>query len=775
MSTTAVDVSNSRMCADSSNQQQVDQHLHSLQSAIASLVADAGEADSIRKVGRRRFLKLTGIAGGGFALATCLPAQRVRADDAASGEQLVLNAFVEVNLDGKVTIYAHTPEMGQGVKTSLPMIIAEEMGADWEDVTVVRAPVNERKYGTQRAGGSTSTPREWNPMRRAGAAARTLFINAAAKQMGVAPAELYTAHSNVVHKGSGESLPFSALVAQAAQEKMPNVASLTFKDRKDYFLLGKYISGVDNPALVTGEPLFGLDVQLPNMLHAVFVKCPAFYGKVVSANLETIKSLPGVVDAFVVKGNDDAEELLDGVAIVAQSTWQALQARNRLKVEWDESNASKDDWNVLQTQATKIAQGDGARQITAVGNVAAEFDNPNNKVVQSFYTHPYVAHACMEPMNCTAHYRAESNTLEVWSPTQAPGRIPPAAQRVLGIPEDNVTVHQRRMGGAFGRRGRVDFSLEAAAISKRVNAPVKVTWAREDDMTHDLYRGGGFFAFKGAVDRQGKLVAMQTHLIGAGMNGRANTGTSLSAAEFPALCLKNYRSAVTLQETLTPCGAWRAPGSNVTAWGMQSFLAEMAHAAGRDYVEFLLEIMGEPRWFKPGNVRSLNTGRAAGVIKLAAEKAGWGKYLPKGRGMGMAFHFCHAAHVAEVAEISVDADKRITVHNITVAVDIGPIVNRSGATAQVEGAITDGFSTMMGLQVTFKNGRIQENNFHQYPMLRIAKAPTIDVHFIESDYDPTGVGEPALPPIAPAIANAIFAVTGQRVRSMPLSKEGYTV
>ena len=752
-----------------------EQRLYSLQSAVDAFASKKSSAGEVRKVGRRHFLKLTGVAGGGFALATCLPVPQTQAVDTASGKQLVLNAFVEVDLDGRVTIYAHTPEMGQGVKTSLPMIIAEEMGADWDDVTVVRAPVNEGKYGTQRAGGSTSTPREWNPMRRAGAAARALFINAAAKQLGVAPSELYTAHSKVIHKSRGDSLPFSALVAKAAQETLPDVAALTFKDRKDYFLLGKYISGVDNPALVTGEPLFGMDVQLPNMLHAVFIKSPAFYGKVASANLEQIKAMPGVVDAFVIEGNNDIEELLDGVAIVAKSTWQAFQAKNRLQVQWDESSASKDDWETLQAQAVKIAQGDGARQITAVGNVNAEFDNPNNKVIESFYTHPYVAHACMEPMNCTAHYRAESNSLAVWSPTQAPARIPEAVQRVLGIPENNVTVHQRRMGGAFGRRGRVDFSLEAAAISKRMNAPVKVTWTREDDMAHDLYRGGGFFAFKGAVNSQGELVAMQTHLIGAGMNGRAQTGTGLSAAEFPALCLKNYRSAITLQETLVPCGAWRAPASNVTAWGIQSFLAEAAYAAKRDYVELLLEIMGEPRWFEPGNTRSLNTGRAIGVITLAAEKAGWGKYLPKGRGMGMAFHFCHAGHIAEVAEVSVDADKRITVHNITAAVDIGPVINRSGATAQVEGAITDGFSTMMGLQVTFKNGRVQENNFHQYPMLRIAKAPKVDVHFIESDYDPTGVGEPALPPIAPAIANAIFAATGQRVRSMPLSKEGYTV
>ena len=749
---------------------------HKISPALRSAMQGQTAAKASSGVNRRTFFKLTGTASGGFALASYVGNQALAADGEDAGDQLSLNAFVEVGLDGRVTLYAHTPEMGQGVKTSLPMIIAEELGADWNDVTVVGAPVDlDKKYGEQRAGGSTSTPREWNPMRRAGAAARTMFINAAAKQMGVSAELLRAENSKVINRETQENLTFAELASKAAQERVPAADTLTFKARADYQLLGTRISGVDNPALVNGEPLFGLDVQLPNMLYAVYEKCPAFFGTVKSANLDHVKTLPGVVDAFILQGNDNELELLDGVAIVAKSTWQAMQARQALTVEWDESKASKDDWQAFSEQAKQIAKTKGDREITSVGDVEAEYSNADNTVLESFYTHPFVAHACMEPMNCTARYNAEKNSMEVWAPTQAPGRIFGMVEKLHGIPQRNVTVHQTRMGGGFGRRSRTDFSAEATAIAKRINGAVKLTWSREDDMTHDLYRAGGFFAMKGAVNKEGKVAAMETHLIGTQLRGSATTGTRLSAEEFPALNLPNYRAAMSLMDSLTPCGPWRAPGSNVTAWAVQSFLSELAHAAGRDYVEFLIEMMGEPRWFEPGNIRSLNTGRAVDVIKMAAEKSGWGKTLAQGHGMGLAFHFCHAGHVAQVAEISVDSSKKLTLHNITAVVDIGPIVNLSGATAQVQGAITDGLSTTLGLEITMQNGRIQQNNFHQYNMLRIRKAPAIDVHFIQSEYDPTGIGEPALPPLAPALGNAIFAATGHRVRTMPLAKEGYTV
>lgn len=743
-----------------------------------NIQADDATINSSTGISRRTFFKASIVAGGGLALAAYVGPKALSFVKNIRNS-LALDAFVEIGIDGQVILFAHTPEMGQGVKTSLPMIIAEELGVNWDDVTVLTSAVDEERFGQQRAGGSRSTPNNWNLMREAGAAAREMLVGAAAKQTGHDRDEFYTENSFVIHKPSDTRIPFKDLAAKAAMEKVPSARGLTFKDKKDYKIIGTAVTGVDNKALVTGESLFGVDVQLPGMLYAVYEKCPAFFGKVKSANLDEIKALPGIVDAFVLEGNDNELQLLDGVAIVAKSTWQAMSALQKLKVEWDEKTASKDDWYKISQEAKTIAQTNGQREISHVGNVNEQYADSDNKVLESFYTHPFVAHACMEPMNCTASYDAEKNTMEVWVPSQVPSRIYGVVEGLLGVPRANITIHQTRMGGAFGRRGRTDFSTEATQIAKRMNAPVKLTWTREQDMTHDLYRAGGFHSMKGAVDKEGKLAAFETHLIGTGLKGEPTSGTRLSAAEFPGLCAKNYRASMSLIDTLTPCGPWRAPGSNVTGFAVQSFIAELAHAANRDHLEFLLEIMGEPRWFEEGNIRSLNTGRAADVIKLAAEKAGWGKALPKGHGLGLAFHFSHAGHVAEVAEVSVEqldnGKKKLHVHNITAAVDIGPVINMSGAKAQVEGSIIDGLSTMLDLQITMQNGRIQENNFHQYNLMRIRHTPKVDMHFIQSDNMPTGIGEPALPPLAPAIGNAIFAATGERIRSMPLSKEGFVV
>jgi isoquinoline 1-oxidoreductase beta subunit len=332
------------------------------------------------------------------------------------------------------------------------------------------------------------------------------------------------------------------------------------------------------------------------------------------------------------------------------------------------------------------------------------------------------------------------------------------------------------MGGSFGRRRFQDYSCEVTAIAKRFEVPIKLLWSREDDLRHDQYRPGGVYAFKGAVSREGRVVAMQNHLIGPSVRGVATNGTRLGPDEFPALNIDHYRAAVSLIDTNTPTGSWRAPGSNATGWAVQSFINELAHAASRDPVELLIEMMGEPRWFQEGSTGSLNTGRAVDVIKLAAEKSGWGKTLPAGRGMGIAFHFSHAGHVAEVAEVSVDSNNKVTIHKITAAVDIGPVINMSGALKQVQGAVLDGISTLAGLEVTLKDGVVQQDNFHQYTLLRMKNAGTeIDAHFIQSDNHPTGLGEPALPPLMPAVCNAIFAVTGKRVRQLPITREGFFV
>ena len=735
----------------------------------------AGTASARVSLDRRTFLKASTMAGAGFSLATYLTPGALQAQDSDPSDQLELNAFVEIGLDGAINIYAHCPEKGQGIKTSLPMIVADELGADWNDVTVVRAPFNEARYGTQRAGGSTSTPREFDPMRRAGAAARTMLIGAAARRLSVDPSLFTTQNSRVVHRTSGASLTFAELALDAARQPVPDVDTLFFKPRAEYTIIGTRVPDVDIDTIATGHPLYGSDLQLPDMLYAVYEKCPATYGRVVSANLDHIKAMPGIVDAFLVTGNDNVGELLDGVAIVARSTWQAFKAKQQLEVEWNTALASKDDDRDIFARAQVIAKAPWPtdNQITATGDVESQFDSDLTTTVTSTYQFPYLSHAVMEPMNCTAHYHADTNSLEIWAPTRQPQLTVASMGNVFGIPAENVTLHMMRMGGSFGRRRVQDYSCEAVAIARRFNVPVKLQWTREDDMMHDQYRPGGVYAFKGAVSREGRVVAMQNHLIGPSVRGVATAGTRLGRDEFPALNIDHYRSAMSLIDTNTPSGSWRAPGSNATGWAVQSFIHELAVAAGRDHVELLIEMMGEPRWFEEGSMGSLNTVRAVEVIKLAAEKSGWGKPLPAGHGLGIAFHFSHNGHVAEVAEVSVDANKKVTVHRVTAAVDIGPVINLSGAEKQVQGAVLDGISTLRGLEITMRDGVVQQDNFHQYNILRMKDAVTvIDAHFIQSDFHPTGLGEPALPPLMPAVCNGIFAVTGIRVRKLPITKEG---
>ena len=666
--------------------------------------------------------------------------------------------------------------MGQGIKTALPMIIAEEMGAKWSDVEVLQSPVDSSRFGRQGAGGSTTIPRSFDKMRTLGASAREMFISAASVAMELPRAELKARDSTVIHQ-SGRFLSFGDLAALAVKQSVPDPKSLVFKNREDYTIIGTSVSGVDNLEISTGLARFGIDTRVPGMLYGAYQKCPAIGGRPRKANLDEIKKLPGIRDAFIVKGNGNVRELSDGIAIVGTSTWAVFDAKKQLVVEWDESDASKDSWMEMVARANDIKDKPGDTSVTRLGNVDAEFANSSNTTLGALYEYPFVAHLCLEPMNCTAHYKTGTHgakdTLEIWIPTQIPARVYPVAKSMFGLNEDQVILHQMRLGGSFGRRTSNEYVCEVIEMSRRVGAPVKHTWTREDDIRHDFYRSGGFQSVKGSVDRNGKLVAWQNHFIGMSIDGRPASGSRLRDSEFPMLNVKNVRATQTLFDIDTPCGPWRAPGANTNGFVVQSFIHELAHAAGRDHLEFLLEIMGEPRWLDPGNIRSLNTDRAGKVIRLAAEKAGWGRKMPDGHGLGLAFHFSHAAHIAEVAEVSVSDNKKLTVHNVIVAVDVGPIINMSGAKSQVEGAVIDGLSTMMGQKITMQDGRIEQSNFHDYKVLRIPDAPTVECHFIQSDFSPTGLGEPALPPLAPAVGNAIFAATGHRVRRMPLSEEGY--
>ncbi len=734
-------------------------------------------------VRRRTFLRIAGVSGGGLVLGFYLGARRAAArtgekgggDAKAAAKELAPNAYLRIGSDDSVLIYSKGPEIGQGIKTAFALIVAEELDADWAHVRVEQAPIQPSVYGRQSAGGSRSIPMAWDELRRAGATARAMLVQAAAKRWEIAPEQCSTSRGVVSERGGSRRATYGELASAAAELPVPDASALTLKKREEYRLLGTRVTGVDNRKLVTGEPLFGIDQSVPAMLHAVFEKCPAPGGRVREANLDEIARLPGVVRAFVLEGTGRVNEVMPGVAIVARSTWAALEARRQLRVRWDESQAAKDSWSASLARAEALARSKepGAQKLRETGQIDAAFERAKKRV-EGFYVYPFVAHAPLEPQNTTASYR--DGEIEIWAPTQTPDRALGDVARVLGMAPDRITIHQTRAGGGFGRRLINDPICEAAVISREMGAPIKLQWTREDDMAHDFYRVGGFHALKGAVDENGRLAAWQNHFISFSSDGKQPvSGGNIDDAEFPALLVENFRLTQTLLPLQTPCGPWRAPRSNAIAFAVQSFLHELSAAARRDHRDFLLELMGEPRWLKPGDPYALHTGRAADVIRLACDEAGWGKKLPKGRGLGLAFHFSHAGHFAEVAEVSVDKNKKVTVHRVTVAGDIGPIVNRSGAENQCEGSVIDGLSTMLALELSLENGRIAPANFDGYAMLRIGNAPPVDVHFIESDFPPTGVGEPALPPVAPAVCNAIFAATGERVRTLPLTRSGYSV
>jgi isoquinoline 1-oxidoreductase beta subunit len=732
---------------------------------------------------RRGFIKLTGVAGGGLVLALSLgPAARKALAQASGGMAFNANPYVQIEPSGKVVLFAKNPEVGQGVKTSLPMIVAEELDADWRTVEVRQSIISQQLYGLQLAGGSTSIPMNYTALRRAGATARAMLVAAAAKNWNVPASELTTEASTVRHARTNRSATYGELAEAAAALPVPDAAGVTLKQKGDFKLLGTRVTGVDNEKLVRGEPLFGIDQRVPNMVYATYTKAPAIGAKAVSANLDEVRKMPGVKSAFIVEqqGNPMVFDLggapaaLSGVAVVASTTYAALQAKKALRVQWDETGASKDSWGAAVTEAKAFAAKTPQQVLGQAGDVDAAFASA--KPVEAFYTYHYVAHSDLEPQNCTAWFKGDS--VEVWAPTQTPQAAVGAVARIAGVPPDKVTLHQLRGGGGFGRRLANDSVCEAVLISKQAGGiPVKVQWTREDDMAFDFYRAGGFMALKASTDAAGKLAAYQNHFITFSADGRTPVVSgNIDRNEFPANVLSNQRMAQSLIASRVPTGPWRAPGSNVIAFCIQSFLNECAVAANRDYVDFLVELMGEPRPLTPDPFGGVfHTGRAVSVIKAVAERSGWGRTLPRGRGLGLAFHFSHQGHFAEVAEVSVDASKKVAVHKVWVVADIGPIVNLSGAENQCQGSVIDALSTAMGLKITFENGRVEQTNFHQYPILRMDKAPEIDVHFLDTDYAPTGCGEPAFPPAAPAIANAIFAATGRRVRTLPFSEEGYSV
>lgn len=717
------------------------------------------------ELSRRHFLKAGAAAGGGLLLSFALPAAA-----AGAAEGATLNAYVRIAADGAVTIMATNPEIGQGVKTMLPMLIAEELDADWSRVSTEQALANTTVYGRQVAGGSMATPINWEPMRRIGAAGRQMLLAAAAQRWQVPAAECRTEAGVVHHDASGRSLGYGELATAAAALPAPDPDTLPLKDPKQFRIIGRPVPGVDNPAIVRGEPLFGIDVELPGMLYAVYEKCPVYGGRIASANVDEIRKLPGVKTAFIVRGDRDPTALVDGVAIVARSWWAAQRARRSLKVEWQDQGGSGDV--DFARRAAELVKQAPQLTLTRDGDVAAALADAD-QVLEADYYYPFLAHATLEPQNCTVQVR--DGEVEIWAPTQNPEPGRELVAQVVGVPADKVKIHMFRCGGGFGRRLINDFMVEAAAIAKAVDAPVKLLWSREDDMRHDFYRPAGFHHFKAGLDRHGKLTAFRNHFVSFGADGEFVRSAGMSPHEFPARFVDNLEYVASLQALSVPTGPLRAPGSNALAFAYQSFLDELAHAAGRDPLEFALELLGAPRVLpvppgsRPGSP-PYDTGRMRKVLQTVADMSGWKDRasLPARSGLGMASYYSHRGYFAEVVKTSVADDGAIKVENVWIAGDVGSqIINPLNAHNQVQGSVIDGIGESFQA-IEIDNGRTRQGNFNDFPLLRMAAAPKVDVQFVPSDNPPTGLGEPALPPVVPALCNAIYAATGVRLRKLPI-------
>ena len=731
-------------------------------------------SNQIANTERRDFLKISlGLAlssSGGISMMSLASAE-------ASG---TLNAYVNINADGSVTIYGPNPEVGQGVNTSLPMIVAEELDAAWEDVICEAAPV-QQQYGMQFAGGSLSIPMRWDEMRKMGATAREMLCRAAASQWNVPRDELTTANSRVLHGPSGKSAHYKDLVAAASLMAVPDEADVRLKAPADYRLLGKRISNASAEGIATGKPIFGIDAKVDGMVYASFVKCPSIGGVAKSANLKAVRALPGIIDAFILDGtlgpyNFDIREshaIQSGIAIVGKDTWSTFKARETLKVDWDLSAASQDDSDVIEAEAlAALAAGRVEAEIERAGDVEAAFANAA-MTADSTYSTDFVSHAQLEPQGVLVS--AATSAVEVWTSSQTPVFITSNLAKLLDVTPGNITVHQLRGGGGFGRRLSNEYIFEAALISRRVGAPVKLQWKREDDMTFDYFRAPTYYRLQGAVAADGQLVGWKNLLAAASADGEnANYGASYRPYDFPGKVIPNVAVEQSFVKSQTPTGAWRAPISNVYAFAEQSFIAELAHKAGQDHRDFLLNAIGDKGWIKEGDMASLNTARARATIEAVTKAAGWGRKLPEGHGLGLAFFLSHSGHIAEVAEVSVDG-KNITVHDVWVAADVGQVVNLSGLENQLQGSVVDGLSTMAAQSISIKNGAVVQSNYDSYPLLRMPQSPRVHVGVLNSGYRPTGAGEPALPPLAPAVCNAVFNACGERIRALPISKAGFTI
>ena len=712
-------------------------------------------------INRRDFIQLSALSSLGLVIG--IPATGRSADAAVS-----LHLLIRVGTDGRITLYAQNPEMGQGVKTALPMIIAEELDVDWQSISVEQADWDDR-LENQFSGGSLSIRLNYNAMRQAGASARAMLLAAAAHRLDSPLANLATDNGYVVDLASDVRLSYAELAEDAAALPVPDEPEL--KDASDFKFIGTSVPDVDLQPMTRGQQTYSLDLKLPDMLYAVVARCPHGDGQPESFDSDDARSVAGVVDFHVLRNDEHGGRIIlpncpnfvSGVAVLATNTWAALEGARRLKVKWqlpdarDDSAALMERFEQALDDEAEVVRRDGDPDVVDTAHS-----------IDVTYRLPFLAHVPMEPMNCTAHVQGDK--AEVWAPTQNPPMAAEAVARVLGIEQSNVTIHVMRSGGAFGRRYYADFITDTVILSQHFKRPVKVIWPREDDVRHDYFRPASVQRVRAATNADGNISHWQQKVVSHPRETyleRDGSVAEIGNYEFPAGFITNLLFEYVAVPARIPLGQWRATEHSGNVFVVSSAIDELAHATGTDPLAFWLSLIGDEQFVQVREDFRFDASRLKRVVDTVASKADWGAPLPKGKGRGIAVSYNQGAWVAEVAEVTVE-NNEVKVDRITCAIDCGLVINPQGAINQVQGGIIEGLSAALYGDITVKDGIVQQSNFHDYRFCRMAEIPTIDVHLIESADAPRGLGEGPLPPVAPAICNAIFAATGQRVRKLPI-------
>jgi isoquinoline 1-oxidoreductase subunit beta len=728
------------------------------------------ESEARGGLSRRFVLKTVAATGAALVIGFDLPRTLKGANEKAPVSPL--RSWIRIDHDGQVTILSGRSEMGQGISSALPMVLAEELGVDWKGVKIKQAPTDSALFGNQGTGGSGSVAESFLPLRQAGAAARLMLVSAAAQRWNVAP-EKCTVENGVVSSG-GQSLRFGELVESASKLPIPDFAKVPLKKPEEWKIIGQEVQRKDIPSKTDGSARFGLDVRVPGMVYAMVQRCPVFGGKVKSFDASKAKQMPGVLDVFEIPAVPEGVHSWGGVAVVATSTWIAMEARKKLKIEWDLGPNATESSETLRQQFRKLVDSQ-MKVVVNQGDVDAALSSAQaDKRVEADYELPFQAHATMEPMNCTVFI--EKDRAEVWAPAQGPEWVQQVVAQVSGLKPDKVTVNTTLMGGGFGRRYMADFAMEAAQIAKRVPKPVQLVWSREDDMTHDYYRPASYHRVTGVVDAEGNIQAWRHKSTSTSINEVWSKDAPPESSELGCFfqnpyLTKNYRLEYLPAKSGVPRAWWRSVEASVIGFVMESYVDELAHAAGMDPLEFRLKNLGdESRKVAHATDKNdvpLDVDRFRIVLNAAAQLSGWGKPLKPGQGRGIACHYSFHSYVANVAEVSV-VKGQLRVHRIVSAVDIGTAVSPDGVRAQVESAIVYGLTAALKSQITIKNGGAVEANFNKFTTLRMDETPEVEVFIMQSNLPPTGIGEPGLPPTAPAVMNAVFAATGKRIRRLPL-------